>query len=108
MFCYEPIKQIIELCMNNQRDELWPKLQKLGVNLKSEEKELTGKALMKRVMQSWLPASGALLEMMIFHLPSPASAQKYRAENLYEGPLDDPYASAIRICDPEGPLMLYV
>ncbi|XP_027340327.1 elongation factor 2-like [Abrus precatorius] len=107
-FCYEPIKQIIELCMNDQRDKLWPMLQKLGVNLKSEEKELTGKALMKRVMQSWLPASSALLEMMVFHLPSPAKAQKYRVENLYEGPLDDPYASAIRNCDPEGPLMLYV
>ena len=107
-FCYEPIKQIIELCMNDQKDKLWPMLQKLGVNLKSEEKELTGKALMKRVMQTWLPASSALLEMMIFHLPSPAKAQKYRVENLYEGPLDDPYASAIRNCDPEGPLMLYV
>jgi elongation factor 2 len=46
--------------------------------------------------------------MMIFHLPSPATAQKYRVENLYEGPLDDQYANAIRNCDPEGPLMLYV
>ncbi|GJM93181.1 hypothetical protein PR202_ga09716 [Eleusine coracana subsp. coracana] len=32
----------------------------------------------------------------------------YRVENLYEGPLDDIYATAIRNCDPEGPLMLYV
>ncbi|GAU26321.1 hypothetical protein TSUD_56190 [Trifolium subterraneum] len=107
-FCYEPIKHIIELCMTDQKDKLWLMLQKLKVNLKSEEKELTGKALMKRVMQSWLPASSALLEMMIFHLPSPSKAQKYRVDNLYEGPLDDPYASAIRNCDPEGPLMLYV
>ncbi|PQP97449.1 hypothetical protein Pyn_30902 [Prunus yedoensis var. nudiflora] len=63
---------------------------------------------MKRVMQTWLPASSALLEMMIFHLPSPSTAQRYRVENLYEGPLDDQYANAIRNCDPEGPLMLYV
>ncbi|KAL0407084.1 UNVERIFIED_CONTAM: Elongation factor 2 [Sesamum latifolium] len=107
-FCYEPIKQIINTCMNDQKDKLWPMLQKLGVTMKSEEKDLMGKALMKRVMQTWLPASSALLEMMIFHLPSPATAQKYRVENLYEGPLDDAYASAIRNCDPEGPLMLYV
>ncbi|KAL8159715.1 LOW QUALITY PROTEIN: hypothetical protein V2J09_001252 [Rumex salicifolius] len=46
--------------------------------------------------------------MMIFHLPSPGTAQKYRVENLYEGPLDDGYATAIRNCDPDGPLMLYV
>ncbi|KAK3161897.1 hypothetical protein QOZ80_1BG0082840 [Eleusine coracana subsp. coracana] len=107
-FCYEPIKQIINTCMNDQKDKLLPMLQKLGISMKSDEKDLTGKALMKRVMQNWLPASNALLEMMIYHLPSPAKAQKYRVENLYEGPLDDIYASSIRKCDPEGPLMLYV
>lgn len=107
-FIYEPIKQIINICMNDQKDKLWPMLQKLGVVRKSEEKELVAKALMKRVMQTWLPASSALLEMMIFHLPSPSKAQRYRVENLYEGPLDDVYATAIRNCDPEGPLMLYV
>ncbi|KAK4787490.1 hypothetical protein SAY86_011323 [Trapa natans] len=107
-FCYEPIKQIINTCMNDQKDKLWPMLQKLGVSMKSDEKDLMGKALMKRVMQTWLPASNALLEMMIYHLPSPSKAQKYRVENLYEGPLDDTYATAIRNCDPEGPLMLYV
>jgi translation elongation factor EF-G len=76
--------------------------------LKAEDKELTGKPLMKRIMQSWLPANEALLEMIIYHLPSPAKAQKYRVDVLYEGPLDDVYATAIRNCDPEGPLMCYV
>ncbi|KAF8411276.1 hypothetical protein HHK36_003823 [Tetracentron sinense] len=107
-FCYEPIKQIINICMNDQKDKLWPMLKKLNVTMKSDEKDLSGKALMKRVMQTWLPASDALLEMMVFHLPSPSKAQRYRVENLYEGPLDDIYANAIRNCDPEGPLMLYV
>ncbi|GKE73380.1 elongation factor 2 [Tanacetum coccineum] len=93
--------------MNEQKDELWLKLTKLGVTMKSEEKELTGRMLMKRVMQTWLPAT-ALLDMMIFHLPSPHTAQRYRVKNLYEGPLDDVYANAIRNCDPNGPLMLYV
>ncbi|XP_022039618.1 elongation factor 2 [Helianthus annuus] len=110
-FCYDPIKEVINMCMNtmnDQKDILWSKLVKLGVGIKSDEKELMGKALMKRVMQSWLPAATALLEMMIFHLPSPHTAQRYRVENLYEGPLDDAYANAIRSCDPDGPLMLYV
>ena len=64
------------------------------------------KAEVVTVLQAWLPASEALLEMMIWHLPSPDRAQKYRVENLYEGPLDDKYATAIRNCDPTGPLML--
>ncbi|CAO2211268.1 unnamed protein product, partial [Urochloa humidicola] len=61
-FCYEPIKQIINTCMNDQKDKLWPMLQKLNVTMKSE-KELVGKSLMKRVMQTWLPANTALLDM---------------------------------------------
>jgi elongation factor 2 len=105
---YNPIKQIINLCMNDQKDKLWLMMAKLGCSLKGEEKDLMSKVLMKRAMQSWLPASSALLEMMIYHLPSPATAQKYRVENLYEGPMDDQYATAIRNSDPEGPLMLYV
>ncbi|KAG7631017.1 Ribosomal protein S5 domain 2-type fold [Arabidopsis suecica] len=99
---------MINTCMNDQKDKLWPMLEKLGIQMKPDEKELMGKPLMKRVMQAWLPASTALLEMMIFHLPSPYTAQRYRVENLYEGPLDDKYAAAIRNCDPDGPLMLYV
>eukprot|EP00897_Mesotaenium_endlicherianum_P007020 jgi/Mesen1/6346/ME000328S05634 len=107
-FVYNPIKQIISAAMNDEKDKLFPMLTKLGATLTNEAKELSAKPLMKRVMQSWLPAQEALLEMMIWHLPSPSKAQKYRVENLYEGPLDDQYANAIRNCDPKGPLMLYV
>lgn len=106
--CYDPLKKIIVTCMSDKKNELWPMLEKLGLTMKVDDRELFGKALMKRVMQMWLPASTALLEMMIFHLPSPLTAQKYRVENLYEGPLDDNYVAAIRECDPEGPLILYV
>merc|ERR1711993_131981 len=35
-------------------------------------------------------------------------AQKYRAELLYEGPPDDAACTAIKACDPNGPLMMYV
>nr|CAB3449131.1 unnamed protein product [Digitaria exilis] len=107
-FCYEPIKDMIKYCMNNQKDALEKPLRKLKITLKDDEMNLTGEDLMKCVMQYWLPASTALVKMMIFQLPSPSTAQKYRVDNLYEGPLTDKYATAIRNCDPEGPLMLYV
>ncbi|KAI5332647.1 hypothetical protein L3X38_022776 [Prunus dulcis] len=72
-------------------------LTKLGVTMKSDEKELMGKALMKRVMQTWLPASSALLEMMIFHLPSPSTAQRYRVENLVDSlPLGRVFAGKVQ------------
>jgi elongation factor 2 len=94
--------------MNFKKDEIPVLLEKLSIKLASEDKEKEGKALLKVVMRTFLPAAEALLEMMILHLPSPVTAQKYRAATLYEGPPDDEACIGIRDCDPKAPLMLYV
>merc|ERR1712054_406914 len=80
----------------------------VGVNLNSDEKDLEGKPLVKTVMRKWLPAAEALMEMFVLHLPSPAKAQKYRTETLYEGPLDDACGKSMSACDPAGSLMVYI
>merc|ERR1711975_118591 len=80
----------------------------LGITLKGDDRQLTGKPLMKRTMQIRINAADTLLSMIVSKLPSPVAAQKYRVENLYEGPLDDAAANAIRACDPAGGLMMYV
>merc|ERR1719377_358755 len=69
---------------------------------------MEGKALLKSIMKKWLPAGDSLLEMIVINLPSPVTAQNYRVETLYEGPMDDECAIGIKNCDPKGPLMLYV
>merc|ERR1719304_42395 len=46
--------------------------------------------------------------MIVIHLPSPVTAQRYRMELLYEGPHDDLCATGIKTCDPKGELMMYV
>lgn len=94
--------------MNFKKDEIPVLLEKLEIKLSAQEKDLEGKALLKIVMRKFLPVADALLEMMIIHLPSPVTAQKYRAETLYEGPSDDEACIGIRDCDPKAPLMLYV
>jgi len=53
-------------------------------------------------------AADTLLSMIVTKLPSPRVAQKYRVENLYEGPMDDEAAKAIRACDSAGAVMMYV
>lgn len=107
-FILDPIYQLFDAIMN-EKTEKWQKMLKmLGVVLKGEEKDLRAKPLLKRVMQKWLPAGDAVLEMIVKHLPSPHQAQKYRYETLYEGPLDDESAIAMKTCDHDGPLMMYV
>lgn len=107
-FILDPIFRIFNAVMNFKKEEIPTLLTKLEIKLTKEEQEQEGKQLLKIVMRKFLPAADALLEMMILHLPSPAVAQKYRMETLYEGPHDDESAIAIRDCDPKGTLMLYV
>lgn len=107
-FIMKPMAQLFENIMQQNTEKAAKMIKKVGVTLRGEEKDLVGKPLLKVVMRKWLPASDALLEMLVLHLPSPVTAQRYRVENLYEGPMDDECAEGIRNCDPEGPLMLYV
>lgn len=107
-FVLDPIYKLFDVTMNSKKDELNAMLEKLNITLKSEEKDLEGKSLLKSVLRKFLPAGDALLEMIVLHLPSPVTAQVYRYETLYEGPTDDENAIAIKNCDASGPLMLYV
>lgn len=107
-FIATPITTLFEAIMAEKHGKVKKMLKAIGVELKGEEKELVGKQLLKRVMQKWLPAGDTVLEMIVLYLPSPAQAQKYRVDTLYDGPLDDKTATAIRECDtsPGAPLCM--
>merc|ERR1712054_431478 len=107
-FVLEPIFKMFNLIMNGHKEKYTKLINMVGVNLNSDEKDLEGKPLVKTVMRKWLPAAEALMEMFVLHLPSPAKAQKYRTETLYEGPLDDACGKSMSACDPAGSLMVYI
>merc|ERR1711865_523331 len=107
-FIMGPITQLMRAIMNDDKAKYEKMMTTLGITLKGDDRQLTGKPLMKRTMQIWINAADTLLSMIVTKLPSPVQAQKYRVENLYEGPMDDTAANAMRKCDPHGPLMMYV
>merc|ERR1712232_120545 len=107
-FIMTPINQLMTAIMQDKKEKYEKMITTLGITLKGDEKQLTGKALMKRTMQLWINAADTLLQMLVTKLPSPRVAQKYRVENLYEGPMDDEAANAIRACDKDKGLMMYV
>jgi len=117
-FCMEPIKQLFDAVMNDKKEKLGKMMKGLNIVLKGDEKDWTQKKLLKAIMQKFIPASDALLQMIVMKLPSPAQAQRYRAEQLYMGlteqedgtflPNEDKYFQAIKNCDASGPLCLYI
>ncbi|XP_037088490.1 eukaryotic translation elongation factor 2-like [Pollicipes pollicipes] len=107
-FVLDPIYKVFDAVMNFKKDDTEKLLGALKITLKGDDKEKEGKALLKVIMRTWLPAGDTLLQMIAIHLPSPVTAQKYRMEMLYEGPQDDEAARGIKACDADGPLMMYV
>jgi elongation factor 2 len=116
MYVLDPIYMVFDAIMNFKKEETAKLLTKLTTAdgkavkdiLKPEELELEGKPMMKCVMRNWLPAGEAMFQMIVIHLPSPVTAQKYRAELLYEGPGDDVVCTGIKNCDASAPLMMYI
>ncbi|VDP16999.1 unnamed protein product [Soboliphyme baturini] len=107
-FVLDPIYKIFNAVMGIKKDEVAKLLDKLNIKLPTEERDLEGKLLLKAIMRRWLPAGDTMLQMICIHLPSPVTAQKYRTELLYEGPQDDEAAMAMKNCDVNGPLMMYI
>eukprot|EP01129_Flabellula_baltica_P005617 TRINITY_DN203_c2_g1_i2.p1 TRINITY_DN203_c2_g1~~TRINITY_DN203_c2_g1_i2.p1 ORF type:complete len:720 (+),score=170.07 TRINITY_DN203_c2_g1_i2:263-2422(+) len=107
---FRPICKIYNTCsrLDISEDEVNSLLHALDIRLSGKDKELRGQKLITRIMQTWIPAGDALVEMIVDHLPSPVEAQSYRFDALYDGPIDDECALAIKNCDPEGPAMMYV
>lgn len=108
MYVLDPIYKVFAAIMGYKKEDTANLLEKLNIKLKPEDQDKDGKNLLKVVMRTWLPAGETLLQMIAIHLPSPVTAQKYRMEMLYEGPHDDEAAIAIKTCNPDGPLMMYI
>jgi len=109
-FIATPLCTLFAAIMAEKTMKVKKMLKAIGVELKGDDKNLVGKPLLKRVMQKWLPAGDTILEMIVMHLPSPVVAQAYRVDTLYDGPLDDKTATAIRTCDTSdnAPLCMYI
>jgi len=107
-FIMEPVIRLCRATMNGETEKIDKMLSNLEIKLKTDERKLVGKHLMKNVFQKWINAAEALLEMIILKLPSPVKAQKYRAAFLYEGDVSDPTGQSIQKCDKDGPLAVFI
>lgn len=55
-----------------------------------------------------LPVHRAVFNMIVYNLPSPVEAQKYRIPRIWQGALESEIGSAMMDCDEKGPSVMYV
>lgn len=103
-----PIFRLVNAIMKKETETYFKMFNSIGIKLTEKELEKPEKEIYKLAMRQFLPIVDALLYGIVKHLPSPKKAQSYRYKTLYDGPLDDECALAIKNCDPNGPLMIYI
>lgn len=107
-FCLSPIFQTINTVNSGVKENITKMIKSMNIKINDKYTHKTGKELLKPILKQFLPYADPILEMVITKLPSPVQAQQYRVDQLYTGPKDDIYYNAIKNCDPDGPLMMYV
>ena len=105
LFIFKPLQQLLCSIMDENVPRYEEMLGQLNIKLTKEEKILPPRLLTKVVMQKFLPLD-AVLQMIIYHLPSPLTAQKSGVKIF--GGLKDEMQKSIRDCDPNGPLIMYI
>jgi elongation factor 2 len=103
-----PIFDLVNSIIDDKKEKFQKMFQTLNIKITQNDLNKTPKELYKTALKRFLPICESLLYGVAYHLPTPQEAQKYRYTTLYDGPLDDEFATAIKNCDSNGPLMLYV
>jgi len=107
-FVLKPLRKLMYLILKKKKKIYRQVFKTLKIDLSKTELKLPRKDLLMVALQKFMPVEDAVLSMIVDHLPSPVKAQKYRCEKLYTGPMDDKTAQAIRKCDADARLSVYV
>ncbi|XP_067664619.1 eukaryotic translation elongation factor 2-like [Haliotis asinina] len=107
-FVLTPLYTLFNVCTRKSRDDIIKFAVTMNFYLSDSEKQLRRNDLLFVLLKKWLPAGQTLLDMTVFHLPSPVTAQARKLEVLYEGDLTDECAASMKLCDPKGCLMMYI
>ncbi|XP_021350409.1 elongation factor 2-like [Mizuhopecten yessoensis] len=108
LFVLDPIFKLFEASGNVQGSALPDLIENLGVQMSLDNNETNTRTNVQEMMCQWLPISNSLLTMIVIHLPSPQTSQRYRSELLVSRKTDAVGTSAVKTCDPSGPLIMYV
>ncbi|KAI5288825.1 hypothetical protein KEM52_001010, partial [Ascosphaera acerosa] len=116
-FVLEPIYKLYACALSESPAELRTTLAKLGISLKPSVLRADAKVLLRAVCAEFFgPMSGALVDMVVDHVPSPVANARHYLERYYTGPIttgddEEVPSQAVRgmlACDADGPLVVHV
>jgi U5 small nuclear ribonucleoprotein component len=107
-FVLEPIYKIFTHSISDSPEQLRPVLASLGIELKPSQYKADAKVILKLVCEQFFGPSTGFVDMIVQHIPSPASGAERLLERFYTGPTDTKIAQSMNSCSQDGPLVVHV
>ncbi len=107
-FVLEPIYKLYSQVIGEDPEDLVVLCKRLGVPLKNKEIHMDPKPLLRIVMSCFFSNPRGFTEMIVNNVPSPLDSAASKVSLHYEGAQSSAVATAMRRCDPSGPLMIHV
>ncbi|CAG8498929.1 10302_t:CDS:10 [Scutellospora calospora] len=107
-FILEPLYKLYSQVIGEDEATLKKTLASLGIYLKASHFKLDVKPLLRIVLDQFFGPATGFVDMVVQHIPSPEKNASKKIEHTYTGPMHTDVAEAMRKCDSDGPLMIYV
>ncbi|GAA96852.1 uncharacterized protein L969DRAFT_87919 [Mixia osmundae IAM 14324] len=107
-FILEPLYKLYTQVLSSDTDKLRDTLYNLGITLKPALYKMDVRPLLKLVLNAFFGPASGLIDMIVQHVPDPASAAARKTSDTYTGPLEGRLAQSMLSCDPDGPLIVQI
>lgn len=107
-FVLEPIYKLYSHTISEAPEDLKETLATLGISLKPSQYKTDARVLLRLVCEQFFGPADGFVDMIVQHVPSPVEGAKNKLERYYTGPMDTKTATAISLCDQEGPLIIQI
>ncbi|TCD65476.1 hypothetical protein EIP91_002594 [Steccherinum ochraceum] len=107
-FILEPLYKLYSQVLSEETESLKSTLSGLGIRLKPIMYKMDVRPLLKAILDQFFGPATGLIDMITEHIPNPTEAAVDKVEQTYTGPLASELATALKTCDPDGPVMVQI
>ncbi|GIX64353.1 elongation factor 2 family protein [Babesia caballi] len=107
-FVLEPLYKVFAHVASDEREELTPILEQLGVTLRASDYRMETTKILQKVFGSLFCDPSPFVNFVVENIPSPADTGALKLDTLYTGDRGTPICAGVQHCDPDAQLMVHV
>ncbi|KAJ6241086.1 u5 small nuclear ribonucleoprotein component [Anaeramoeba flamelloides] len=107
-FILEPIYKLYSQIIGESPKTLKKHLDQLEIKISKKVLHGNVRQLLRSILSQFFKNFNGFVDMCVQHLPSPSAQAKYKLDSIYVGSHKGVIGESLKICDPEGPLMVNV